>query len=171
MIIIDYIISIIWLSPIFYLFVLLFGKYFYRKRKADLLKQKETVDKKVGKIIFQIPTIGNFQSVNKIFETVKSYKLPIPVETWAVIEEWDTHKAEYVCDKLVVVPKDFECEDLYKARALEYARRLRVKMVTEGELESEYMLLQGDDDALPSLGFIQESLTCQCRYQHRVNYS
>ena len=54
--------------------------------------------------------------------------------------------------------KDFECEDLYKARALEYARRLRVKMVADGELSSNYLLVQGDDDALPSLGFIKESL-------------
>jgi hypothetical protein len=76
-----------------------------------------------------------------------------------VIEEWDTHKDEYVCDKVVVVPKDFECEDLYKARALEFARRLRVKLVADGELNNNYILLQGDDDAVPSLGFINEGLT------------
>ncbi|HMK94343.1 MAG TPA: glycosyltransferase family 2 protein [Candidatus Limnocylindrales bacterium] len=116
------------------------------------------VDKKIDKIIFQIPTVGNFRSVNKIFETVKSYKLPVPLETWVIAEDWDTHKDQYICDKLVVVPKDFECEDLYKARALEYARRMRKQMVADGELGSNYLLLQGDDDALPSLGFIQESL-------------
>ncbi len=154
-----YVISAIWLSPIFYLMVLLFGKYFKIKRRRDLIARKGPVQKKVDKIIFQIPTVGNFRSVNKTFETVRGYNLPAPIETWVVIEEWDTHKGEYVCDKVVVVPKDFECEDLYKARALEYARRLRVKMVADGELSPDYILLQGDDDALPSIGFINEGLT------------
>jgi hypothetical protein len=112
----------------------------------------------VDKIIFQIPTVGNFESVNKIFEEVRGYNLPMPMETWVVVESSDSHKADYVCDKVVVVPADFECEDLYKARALEYARRIRVNMVAEGELTTNYLLLQGDDDAVPSLKFIQESL-------------
>lgn len=159
MMILDYVICVIWLSPIFYLFVLLIGKYFHSTRKNRLLAVKENVEKKIDKIIFQIPTVGNFQSVNKIFETVKNYELPVPVETWIVIEDSDTHKNDYICDKMVVVPKDFECEDLYKARALEYSRRLRGKMVADGELKLNYLLLQGDDDALPSLGFIKESLS------------
>ena len=157
--ILVYVISVVWLSPILYLLVLLFGKFFKIQRRRRLIEEKGSVDKKIGKIIFQIPTIGNFRSVNKAFETVKGYSLPAPVETWAVIEEYDTHKDEYVCDRVVVVPKDFECEDLYKARALEYARRLRVKMVADGELSSNYMLLQGDDDAVPTLGFVIEGLT------------
>jgi hypothetical protein len=157
--VLDYVISAIWLSPIFYLFVLLFGKWFHQRRKSNLIKQKGPVEKKIDKIIFQIPTVGNFQSVNKIFETVKSYNIPAPMETWVVVEDWDTHKAQYKCDKVVVVPKDFECEDLYKARALEYARRLRKQMVADGELSSDYLLIQGDDDAVPSIGFIKESLT------------
>ncbi|HYA77624.1 MAG TPA: glycosyltransferase family 2 protein [Verrucomicrobiae bacterium] len=159
MMILDYVIIAIWLSPIFYLAVLLTGKYFTKTRKSNLLAQKGPAEKKVDKIIFQIPTIGNVQLVNKTFEIVKNYNLGVPVETWAVIEDWNARKAEYVCDKVVVVPNDFECEDLYKARALEYARRLRKKMVDDGELTSNYLLLQGDDDAVPSLGFIQESLT------------
>jgi hypothetical protein len=154
-----YVISAIWLSPIFYLSVLLFGKYFKVRRRKNLIEQKGPVEKKIDKIIFQIPTVGNFRSVNKAFEAVRGYNLPVPVETWVVVEEWDTHKDEYVCDKVVVVPKDFECEDLYKARALEFARRLRVKMVTDGELSSNYILLQGDDDAVPSIGFVKEGLT------------
>ncbi len=71
MIILDYVISVIWLSPILYLFVLAFGKIFNRTRKTTLLKQKGQVDKKVDNIIFQIPTVGNVKSVNKIFETGK----------------------------------------------------------------------------------------------------
>ena len=155
----DFVIYAIWLSPIFYLLVLLFGKWFKLRRRTSLIRQKGLVNKKISKIIFQIPTVGNFQSVNKAFRAVKGYDLPLPVETWVVIEEWDTHRDDYVCDRVVVVPKDFECEDLYKARALEYARRLRMKMVADGELTSDYVLLQGDDDALPTLGFVLEGLT------------
>ena len=63
----------------------------------------------------------------------------MPLETWVIIEEWDTHKAEYVCDKVIVVPEDFVCEDLYKSRALEYARRIRQKIVAEGKLGPNYL--------------------------------
>ena len=69
MIILDYVISAIWLSPFLYLAVLAFGKIFNRTRRINLLKQKGQVEKKVDKIIFQIPTVGNVKSVNKIFET------------------------------------------------------------------------------------------------------
>ena len=125
MILVDYIISIFWLSPLFYLAVLLIGKFLNWKTKSELLRKNKDVVRKIDKMIFQIPTVGNVQSINKIFETVKGYNLPIPIETWAVIEASNTHKAEYVCDRVVVVPADFECEDLYKARALEYARQIK----------------------------------------------
>jgi hypothetical protein len=158
MIIFDYLISIIWFSPFLYLFVLLIGKIANKTRKSSLVNQKGQAEKKFDNIIFQIPTIGNVKSVNKIFETVKNYALPVPLETWVIIEEWDTHKTEYNCDKVVVVPKDFVCEDLYKGRALEYARRLRKSLVDENKLGSNYLLLQGDDDAVPSFEFIKECL-------------
>jgi len=157
--ILDYVITAIWLSPLLYFSILIAGKFFNWRRKSALTKESlEQTKKKVGKIIFQIPTVGNFQTVNKIFETVKKYDLPVPLETWVVIEEKDTHKTQYICDKVVVVPVDFVCEDMYKARALEYARRERQKMLADGSLDSDYLLLQGDDDALPSIEFIKESL-------------
>src|SRR5271157_2941398 len=107
MIILDYLISLIWFSPFLYICVLGIGKIANKTRKSALLKQTGLVHKKVDNIIFQIPTVGNVKSVNKIFETVKNYALPMPLETWVIIEDWDTHKAEYVCDKVIVVPKDF----------------------------------------------------------------
>jgi hypothetical protein len=154
----DYVITVIWLSPLVYLCVLLIGKWSKLRRKNNLIKRQGSVQKKISKIIFQIPTVGNVLSVNNAFEAVKGYSLPVPVETWVVVEEADTHKVQYRCDRLVVVPKDFECDDLYKARALEYARRLRKQLVADGELSSDYLLLQGDDDAVPSLGFVLESI-------------
>ncbi len=95
----------------------------------------------------------------------------MPLETWIIIEEWDSHKTEYVCDRIVVVPKDFVCEDLYKSRALEYARRLRQNLVEENKLGPNYLLLQGDDDALPSLEFIKECLTVKADIHHWNTYS
>ena len=134
-------------------------KYLTIDEKKALAKNSEAVEKKINKIIFQIPTIGNVQSVNRIINTVKNYDISVPLEAWVVIEESNTHKTEYICDKLVVVPSDFVCEDLYKSRALEFARQLRQQMRADGKLDSNYLLLQGDDDALPSVEFIQESLT------------
>ena len=157
MIILDYIISAIWLSPFLYVTILALGEIFNAKRKRST--RKTVVKKNAEKAIFQIPTIGNVQMVNSIFKTVKNYRLPVNLETWVVIEEWDTHKDEYVCDRVVVVPASFECDDLYKSRALEYARRLRKRMVADGSLSSNYILFQGDDDALPSKEFMMEGLT------------
>ena len=156
MIALDYLISIIWLSPFFYITLLLLGKAYNMKKRKRL--RKGAVRENLEKIIFQIPTIGNVNMVNKTFQTVKGYGLPVEVETWVIIEEWDTHKDEYVADKVVVVPASFECDDLYKSRALEYARRLRQKMVADGALSLNYMLFQGDDDAVPSKEFMEEGL-------------
>jgi hypothetical protein len=153
----DYLISIIWLSPFFYVSILLLGKAYNMKKRKNV--RKGSVTKNIEKIIFQIPTIGNVGMVNKTFQRVKGYGLPAEVETWVIIEDWDTHKDEYVADKVVVVPASFECEDLYKSRALEYARRLRQKMVADGTLTVNYMLFQGDDDAVPSKEFMEEGLT------------
>ncbi len=155
--VLDYLISAIWLSPFLYVSVLLLGKVYNRKRRKS--ERNTTVKKNVEKVIYQIPTIGNVKMVNRILETVKNYDLPVKVETWVVIEEWNTHKDEYVADKVVVVPTSFECEDLYKSRALEYARRLRQRMVADGSLTLNYMLFQGDDDSLPSKEFMLEGLT------------
>jgi len=158
MAVLDLVMTAIWLSPLMYLAILLLGLLFNHTHKKSLIKIKQQERKKVDRIIFQIPTIGNAKLVNGIFEKVKEYNLSVPLETWAVIEEWDTHKSEYVCDRVIVVPSNFECEDLYKARALEYARRVRQEMIAKGALGSGYVLLMGDDDSLPSVEFINESL-------------
>jgi hypothetical protein len=157
MMLFDYFISIIWLSPFVYIVILLLGKVYNAKKRR--IVRSESDKKNIEKIIYQIPTIGNVQMVNKTFETVKNYNLPVEVETWAVIEEWDTHKDEYRADKVMVVPSCFECQDLYKSRALEYARRMRQKMVKEGSLTQNYILFQGDDDSLPSKEFMEEALS------------
>lgn len=63
----------------------------------------------------------------------------------------------YDPDKLIIVPSDFRAEAArYKARALEYARLFRLKLVERGEL-SRYKVLYLDDDSCPTKEFIQDS--------------
>jgi hypothetical protein len=151
--ILDTIVFATWLSPIYYSILAVAGKIANHVRRRKLFKNR-----RVDKIIFQIPTIGNYETVNEIIKTVKSYNLPVEIESWVIIEEDDENRGKYIADRVIVVPKDFECEDLYKARALEYARRLRKRMVDEKILSGEYLLLQCDDDALPSESYIRECL-------------
>jgi hypothetical protein len=147
----DALILAAWVSPIYYFSSLVGGEIARRIRRRRLGRRG-----RVEKIIFQIPTVGNAETTNRAFRVVKSYGLP--VETWVVIEEGDD-PSRYEADRVVVVPRDFQCEDLYKARALEYARRLRKEMVERGELSPNYVLLQGDDDSIPSKEFVEECLS------------
>jgi len=153
--IIDILVLVAWLTPILYFSLLLVGMVFNRRRSHTLVNN---TPRKIEKIIFQIPTIGNYETTNRAIRIVKSYDLPVKVEAWVIVEEDDKFKDRYEADKIVVVPKDFECEDLFKARALEYARRLRKKMVENGELSRNYIVIQSDDDSYPSKEFVLECL-------------
>ena len=146
-----------WISPTFYLFFVSFGELFAYTRKRKLTIKDP--NQKPELIIFQIPTIGNYQTVNQLIKSVKNYYLPVNIEYWVIVEEYDENKEKYECDRLVVVPKNFECSALYKARALEYARRLRIQMLKQGKIPSNYKIAQCDDDSLPSRTFMKEALT------------
>ncbi|MEM2068392.1 MAG: glycosyltransferase family 2 protein [Nitrososphaerota archaeon] len=98
------------------------------------------------------------ETVNKILATVKGYGFK-NMETWVIIDEKnykDTMK--YNCDRLVIVPSIFESTCLYKSRSLEYARRMRVNMYVRGELDDNYIVIQSDDDSLPSYDFMKEAI-------------
>ncbi len=109
-------------------------------------------------MIFQIPTLGNYKTVNRTIEAVRGYDLPMKIEFWVIVEEEDKNKQDYECDRVLVVPKEFTCNALYKARALEYARRFRLSLIESGGLPSKYLLLQADDDSTPSKEFLNECL-------------
>lgn len=150
---------VFWCSPIAYLSMTIFGKIFHhRKRKELLCSSSNPHLRKIELIIFQIPTIENVATINEIFKAVRNYNLPYKLECWVIIEHFDKYKEKYNADRVIVVPEDFECDALYKARALEYARRLRIGMVKEKRLTDKYVVLQSDDDALPSKEFILDSL-------------
>jgi len=145
---------IAWLSPFVYGVTTLLGELSRRRNYEKFKTPKRDVDR----IIFQIPTLGNYQTVNRAFASVRDAKLAVALECWAIIEETDENKTKYEADRVVVVPKEFTCDALYKARALEYARRLRLSLIDKGELSSKYLLLQADDDSTPSQDFLRECM-------------
>jgi len=148
----DALVLATWLSPFFYLCMTITGKiYRYKKARNKRIIQPEL-------IIFQIPTIGNVDLVNQTFRIVKSYNLPVKLRTWVLIEEDDPYRDSYQADEVVVIPSVFECEDLYKSRALEYARIRRVQMLRDTSIPENYLLLQADDDATPTKDFILDCL-------------
>ena len=151
----DELIMMAWMTPFFYSGMSILGGL------AQMLKYRRcnnAEDRDLEVIIFQIPTIGNYRTVNQIFEIVRGYHFPVPLQCWAVVEEADPEIGNYNADRTVVVPAHFTCNALYKARALEWARRLRRQLVEEGALPSKYLLMQADDDSYPSKEFAEECL-------------
>ncbi|MEM2233738.1 MAG: glycosyltransferase family 2 protein [Nitrososphaerota archaeon] len=149
------IIELVWYTPFAYTAFTVAGQLAYRIRKRRLGKRR-----RVSKIIFQIPTIGNVEECNRILRTVRSYNLPVPLETWILIDEGNYRpEMRFECDRLVIVPSDFRSKCLYKSRSLEYARRLRVEMWKRGELDDDYIVVQCDDDSTPSREFLMEVIT------------
>jgi len=143
-----------WYTPIAYTTLTIAGQLLYRYRKRRLGRRG-----RVSRIIFQIPTVGNVETCNTIIETIKSYDLPVPLETWVVIDEKNLKEdMDFKCDRLIVVPSDFETRCMFKSRSLEYARLLRIRMVEAGLLEKDYLVIQSDDDSTPSREFIMEAL-------------
>jgi len=147
-------ILVAWLTPFLYGAATVLGEIARRRNVRKYTENRRDVER----IIFQIPTVGNFQTTNQTFETVRGYNLPIPIECWVIVEDWDKHIGKYNADRVVVVPSQFSCDALYKARALEYARRYRQSLVGEGKISANYLLLQGDDDSTPSREFVEECL-------------
>lgn len=152
----EWLITLSWLTPLFFGVAALIGETMRRvKRKRYLVSKRD-----LSMIIFQIPTVGNFETVNRIFEKVKGYGLPIKIETWAVIEEGD-NATNYKSDRVIVVPKSYQCFAHAKARALEYARLQRLSLVDMGVLPANYLIVQGDDDSTPSKGLLEEALVIE----------
>jgi hypothetical protein len=152
------VVTISWLIPIWFLIAAGAGNYL-RKRKER--KHKKEYMRPLDLLIFQVPTVGQNPGVlNKIFETVKSYKsLPIRVETWVLIEHANQPSKYYPhADRIIVVPKGFKCFAKAKARALEYARRYRRFLVEIKQIPEKYLIVQGDDDSTPSEELLYESL-------------
>jgi len=140
---------VFWLTPFAYAGMTLAGHVAYRLRRKRLGRRE-----KLARVIFQIPTIGNVEECNTIIEKVRNYNLPVPLETWVVIDAKHYRPdMRFNCDRLVVVPEDFKTACLFKSRSLEYARRLRL-----AEGYRDYIVVQCDDDSTPSREFMLEAI-------------
>ncbi len=89
-------------------------------------------------LIIQITSVGREpELVQRTVNELRGYGLPMSYEVWVVIEPG--HFIDYEnADRVVVVPRDFECQPIDKARALEYTRRLRALIYcscTQGVLQ------------------------------------
>ncbi len=142
-----------WFAPLLFIVQTVIGHY-----KGARFKRYNPHSHKADLAILQIPTVGNYKTVNKIFSIVRKYALPIPLQCWVVIEEGD-NPAKYDADRIIVVPKSFKCLAHAKARALEYARRERLRLASEGVIPQKYVVIQSDDDSVMSRELILEALT------------
>jgi cellulose synthase/poly-beta-1,6-N-acetylglucosamine synthase-like glycosyltransferase len=110
-------------------------------------------------LFLQITTIGN-DTVDAIIQRIHSYRLSFPHEIWVVKEPEDPRRYQGA-DRVVTVPRDFKVVARFKARALEYARLLRGRMVASGELVDDYRVMYLDDDSIPTPEFIHDSWTLE----------
>ena len=108
-------------------------------------------------MIIQITTVGNERTVNEIIRRIRGYQLDIPFSIWVVTEP-GADATYHGVDELIVVPKDFRCRASYKARALEYSRRLRVE---RGLNDFFIKILFVDDDGVPTKGYIEKVFRSQ----------
>lgn len=104
-------------------------------------------------MIVQITTIGNEETVNEIVRAIRSYRLDFIKRIWVVTEPWAKARYEGV-DERIVVPEGFQCRARYKARALEYSRRLRAARGLDRE---DVKIVFLDDDSLPTKRYLQKA--------------
>ncbi len=115
-----------------------FGRALARRSKLDQSGATEA--------IIQITTIGNYETVNEIIATVRSYDLPFPYAFWVVVEPGIPN--HYVgADEVLVVPEEFVSLARYKARAQDYSRQVRAE---RGLDRHDVKILMLDDDSLPT---------------------
>jgi hypothetical protein len=139
-------ILIAWFTPVLCAAMILAGALRARRTSKRILIPPPRL------LIIQITTVGNEATVNEIIRRIRGYQLDIPYRIWVVTEP--RAEANYRgSDELIVVPEDFECQASYKARALEYSRRLRV----ERGLNDYYVkVLFLDDDGVPTKSYIEK---------------
>jgi glycosyl transferase family 2 len=104
------------------------------------------------KMIIQITTKQNYNLVNKIISTIRSYNLKISYEIWIVAELSSLDKYEGA-DKAINVPIHFRSVARFKARALDYSSQVRK---SQGFTLSDFKILFLDDDTIPSKEYVEK---------------
>lgn len=161
---------VIWMSFYYNYFLALWGMLNSFRMNKNMGSDKPKY------FIIQITTAGKApKSVTKMLEHLNKIKREINIKysVWVVTEPRD--KTKYKCDRLIVVPTNFKCNSAYKARALEYARRLRLKMYKNKISPDKVKILFLDDDCFPEKEYIKAVYYSnldvgQGRLQSDVNY-
>jgi len=136
---------LVWLAFYYNIWLALWG--ILRARKFDRSYSRNDPTR----FIIQICTSGKAPgTINAMLTQIRGYHLRIPYETWVVAEPYD--HSTYHADRVVIVPREFRVNAAYKARALEYARRLRIEEGIEGEGTKILFL---DDDSFPEREYIE----------------
>ena len=149
--------AIAWLSfaPQIYLFL---RGYPYLRRQPPRLVDPPRL------MLIQVTTAGRAaEVVDGILDTIRGYGLGLPIETWVVTEEGDTHA--YRADRTIPVPRSYGTPrgTRYKARALEYSRELRA---AEGLGTADRRVLFLDDDSLPSAAYVRAAFWVDADIAH-----
>ncbi|MFV0373759.1 glycosyltransferase family 2 protein [Microbacterium sp.] len=112
--------------------------------------------RKFTELIIQVTTVGKEpELVQRTVDTIRGYKLKMPYQIWVAIEPGHFVDYENV-DRVIVVPDDFECLPIDKARALEFTRRLREEL---GLSRPDVKIILVDDDTLPSRRYVNLAYT------------
>jgi cellulose synthase/poly-beta-1,6-N-acetylglucosamine synthase-like glycosyltransferase len=124
------------------------------------------------RLIIQITTVGREEDrVNEIIAEIRSHHLGMRLEIWVVNEPamGDRYPA---ADRVVTVDPSFEALSEYKARALEYSRRIRGQL---GLDRPDVKILFLDDDTSPTRAYIETAFAadydvCQGVTTPRIQY-
>jgi cellulose synthase/poly-beta-1,6-N-acetylglucosamine synthase-like glycosyltransferase len=133
-----------WLIPLALLCSTLYG---YIQAKFRFKSTDST-----SKLIIQITTIENYNLVNKIISTIRSYNLNLPYEIW-IVTEFSLIDKYKDADRVLDLPTDFKSVARYKARALDYSSQVRKN---EGITDSHIKVLFLDDDTIASKEYIEK---------------
>jgi hypothetical protein len=160
------IIYFVWLVPLIELALLTAGQLYYH------LRFKRAPRGRFRLLIIQVTTTGNeVKRVNEIIDQIHGYDLRMPYWVWVVTEPGKP--AFYRgADRVITVPKSFTARSERKARALEYARQVRL---AEGLANPDVKILFNDDDVVPTEGYIQTAFiadydVCEGITAPRVDY-
>ncbi len=144
----------IWISSTIYTFLFSLGILRFMKRRRSNKIGTGSPDN----FIIQITTKGSAaDSVLRIVRQLRGYNLPFPYQIWVVGEEYDHFP--YPVDRILRVPASYKTPHgtRFKARALCYAREVRMN---EGVENYGTKLLLLDDDTVPTRGYITYAYRC-----------
>jgi glycosyl transferase family 2 len=136
---------VFFLRPAVELLVMATGEWWYHTRFRE-------DPGRFSRLIVQVTTVGREPDrVNEILAQLRGYALAMPHELWVVTEP-GPGQDHPDADRVVTVPAEFSCRARYKARALEYSRRIRER---EGLARDDVKILFLDDDTTPTASYVR----------------